>query len=135
MGLLDTTRPTDDRIDTTSCQLPYALYDVDEVKRNTLRFWREAGLSPRITYTTSSMEALRSLVAQGMAVTILSDVAYRPFSREGLRIDTRPVQEGLPPIEIGLVWRRDTVLPPAVTAFKSFMELTFIGPGSGVRII
>ena len=114
---------------------PYALFDADEVKKNTLKFWREAGLKPNIAYTTSSMEALRSLVAQGMAVTILSDVAYRPFSREGLRIDTRPLLEGLAPIEIGMVWKRNLGLTPAVAAFKSFMELTFNGPGSGVKIV
>ncbi len=114
---------------------PYAVYDGDEVQRNTLRFWKEAGLTPNIVYTTSSMEALRSLVAQGMAVTILSDVAYRPFSREGLRIDTRPLQEGLPPIEIGLAWQRGRDLPPTVAAFKSFMELTYNGPGMGVRVV
>ena len=114
---------------------PYVVFDSDEVKKNTLRFWREAGLSPNIAYTTSSMEAVRSLVAQGMAVTILSDVAYRPFSREGLRIDTRPLLEGLPPIEIGMVWRRSCEMTPAVAAFKNFMELTFNGPGSGVKIV
>lgn len=114
---------------------PYVIFDADEVKKNTLRFWREAGLKPTIAYTTSSMEALRSLVAQGMAVTILSDVAYRPFSREGLRIDTRPLLEGLPPIEIGMVWKRNCELTRAVAAFKNFMELTFNGPGSGVKIV
>lgn len=114
---------------------PYVVFDSDEVKKNTQRFWRGAGFKPNIAYTTSSMEALRSLVAQGMAVTILSDVAYRPFSREGLRIDTRPLMEGLPPIEIGMVWRRNCEMTPAVDAFKSFMELTFNGPGSGVKIV
>ncbi|MFM7331979.1 MAG: LysR substrate-binding domain-containing protein, partial [Brachymonas sp.] len=114
---------------------PYAIYDADEVQRNSMRFWKEAGLTPHIAYVTSSMEALRSLVAQGMAVTILSDVAYRPFSREGLRIDTRPLQEGLPPIEIGLTWQRGRELAPAVAAFKSFMELTYNGPGMGVKVV
>lgn len=114
---------------------PYVLFDSDDVKKNTLRFWRVADLKPNIAYITSSMEAVRSLVAQGMAVTILSDVAYRPFSREGLRIDTRPLLEGLAPIEIGLVWRRRNELAPAVKAFKNFMELTFNGPGSGVKIV
>jgi DNA-binding transcriptional LysR family regulator len=113
---------------------PYAIYNSDEVQRNTVRFWEAVGLKPRIAYTTSSMEALRSLVAQGMAVTIISDVAYRPFSREGLRIDTRPLQEGLPPIEIGLAWQRGRELPPAVAAFKGFLELTYNGPGMGVRV-
>jgi DNA-binding transcriptional LysR family regulator len=113
----------------------YVVFDSDEVKKNTLKFWQDAGLKPDIAYTTSSMEAVRSLVAQGMAVTILSDVAYRPFSREGLRIDTRPLLEGLPPIEIGIIWKRDHDLTPAAAAFKSFMELTFNGPGAGVKIV
>jgi DNA-binding transcriptional LysR family regulator len=114
---------------------PYAVLDSDETKENTLRFWKELGLKPNIVYMTGSIEALRSYVAQGMAVTIISDVSYRPFSREGLRIDTRPLQEGLPPIEIGLVWRRGHELTPAVAAFKSFMELTFNGPGMGVKVV
>ncbi len=113
---------------------PYAVLNSDETKENTLRFWQELGLQPNIVYTTGSIEALRSYVAQGMAVTIVSDVSYRPFSREGLRIDTRPLQEGLPPIEIGLVWRRGQEFSPAVQAFKSFMELTFNGPGMGVKV-
>ena len=115
--------------------LPYVVFDSDDVKKNTLKFWNDVGEVPNIVYTTSSMEAVRSLVAQGMAVTILSDVAYRPFSREGLRIDTRPLLEGLPPIEIGIAWKRGQELTPAVAAFKSFMELTFNGPGTGVKIV
>ncbi len=105
-------------------ELPYAVNDHDETLRNTLRFWQEAGLQPNLVYKAASIEAVRSLVAYGMAVTILGDVAYRPFSREGLRIYTRPLQEGLPPIEIGLAWQRGRELPPAVAAFRDFMEMT-----------
>jgi DNA-binding transcriptional LysR family regulator len=105
-------------------QLPYVMNVQDEVQRNTLRFWKDAGLEPNVVYRAESIEAVRSLVAYGMAVTILGDVAYRPFSTEGLRIYTRPLQEGLPPIEIGLVWRRGHELPPAAAVFKDFMEMT-----------
>ena len=113
---------------------PYVILDADDVPMNTAKFWKAAGLEPCIAYSMSSIEAVRSVVALGMAVTILSDVAYRPFSREGLRIDTRPLQEGLPPIEIGMVWKRGRELPPAVAAFKSYMELTFNGSGGGVWV-
>jgi DNA-binding transcriptional LysR family regulator len=105
-------------------QLPYVMNVQDEVQRNSLRFWKEAGLEPNVVYQAESIEAVRSLVAYGMAVTILGDVAYRPFSTEGLRIYTRPLQEGLPPIEIGLVWRRADELSPAIAIFKDFMEMT-----------
>ena len=116
-------------------QLPYVLYNMDETPRNTLLFWRHAGLEPNIRYRVTSMEALRSLVAQGLAVTILSDVTYRPFSSEGLRIETRPLLDGLPAIEIGLVWDARRELPAPVEALRTFMQLTFGGPGSGVKVV
>lgn len=111
-------------------QLPYVLYDQDETPRNTLLFWEQFGLEPDIRYRVTSIEALRSLVAQGLAVTILSDVIYRPFSSEGLRIERRPLFEGLPPIEIGLVWPAERGLTGAVAAFSSFMQLTLDGSGA-----
>lgn len=75
------------------------------------------------------------LLAQGLAVAILSDASYRPFSTEGLRIETRPLDDGLPFIEIGLAWDIRHPLSPAADTFKTFMELTFGGPGSGVRLV
>lgn len=116
-------------------QLPYVLYNQDETPRNTLLFWRHAGLTPNIRYRVTSMEALRSLVAQGLAVTILSDVTYRPFSSEGLRIETRPLLDAMPAIEIGLAWDASRELAAPVEALRSFMQLTFGGPGSGVKVV
>jgi DNA-binding transcriptional LysR family regulator len=75
------------------------------------------------------------MVALGQAVTILSDVAYRPWSSEGLRIEARPLQNGLPPVEIGLVWLRNRDLPPAAKTFCEFMRLTYSGPGLGIKVI
>lgn len=115
--------------------LPYVLYDQDETPRNTALFWKRAGFEPNIRYRVTSIEAVRSLVAQGMAVTVLSDVIYRPFSAEGLRIETRPLLDGLPAIEIGLIWHAERDLSPAASAFCTFMQLTFGGPGSGVRVV
>lgn len=110
--------------------LPYVLYDQDETPENTLLFWQRFGLEPDIRYRVTSIEALRSLVAQGLAVTILSDVIYRPFSSEGKRIETQPLLEGLPPIEIGLVWPAGREQSPPVAAFTSFMRLTLAGEGT-----
>ena len=115
--------------------LPYVLYNQDDTPRNTLLFWQRAGLEPNIRYRVTALEALRSFVAQGLAVTILSDVAYRPFSSEGLRIETRPLLDALPAIEIGLAWdpKREGSAP--VDALRAFLQLTFGGPGSGVRVV
>jgi DNA-binding transcriptional LysR family regulator len=111
-------------------ELPYALYGPDETPRNTLLFWQRAGLEPNIRYRVTSIEAIRSLVAQGLAVTVLADVIYRPFSSEGLRIEARPVLDGLPAIEIGLAWDAERPQSASVAAFAAFMRLTFSGPGS-----
>ncbi|MFN7857277.1 MAG: LysR family transcriptional regulator [Acidovorax sp.] len=115
--------------------LPYALYTQDETPRNTMRFWQSCGLQPNIKYRVSSVETLRSLVAQGLAVSIISDAAYRPFSMEGLRVETRPLDDGLPSIEIGLAWSPRRPMTPATEIFKTFMQLTFGGVRSGVRVI
>ncbi len=115
--------------------LPYVIYNYDETPRNTMLFWKPSGLTPNIRYYVSSIESVRSLIAQGLAVAILSDASYRPFSTEGLRIETRPLNDGLPFIEIGLAWDVREMLSPAAATFKTFMELTFGGPGSGVRVV
>lgn len=115
--------------------LPYVLYTDDETPRNTLRFWQSSGLQPNIKYRVSSLEALRSLVAQGLGVSIVSDPAYRPFAMEGLRIETRPLDDGLPSIEIGLTWSSRRPMTPAAEIYKTFMQLTFGGVRSGVRVV
>lgn len=111
--------------------LPYAMFAMDETPRSTLRFMRRAGVEPRVRYRVTSLEALRSLVAQGLAVTVLSDVGYRPFSSEGLRIEVRPLTDAIPPIEIGLVRRRDAATSEALREFTQFMQMTFGGGSVG----
>jgi DNA-binding transcriptional LysR family regulator len=101
---------------------PYALLDVDEVERTTLGFWALHGLTPNVTLRTSSIEAIRTTVGLNRAVTILSDVAYRPWSREGFKIETRPLLEGLPSIDIGLVHQRGNDSAP-LQALLNFLKL------------
>jgi DNA-binding transcriptional LysR family regulator len=115
--------------------LPYVLYNQDETPLNTRLFWNRMGQKPDIRYRVTSIEALRSLVAQGLAVTILSDVAYRPFSSEGLRIETRPLLDELPAIEIGVAWHPKRGRSAPGEALRAFLQLTFGGPGSGVKVV
>ena len=48
---------------------------------------------------------MRSLVANGVGVTILPDIFYRPWSLEGERIERRATREIIPALEIGVAWR------------------------------
>lgn len=69
------------------------------------------------------------MVANGMGVTILSDMVYRPWSLEGQRIETRLVTEPIPSMDVGLAWARNAELSGATRAFRDFMSLTFNGAG------
>lgn len=99
----------------------YILATVDEGELSTARYWQEKGLHPRVAFRTSSMEALRGLVAHGFGVTILSDMLYRAWSLEGKKIDIRPLADAIPPMELGLIWHPQETLSEAAQAFRQFL--------------
>lgn len=101
---------------------PYIMLTVDEADQTQARFWKGFGLEPEVMFATSSVEAVRSLVAAGMGVTILSDMVYRPWSLEGQRIEQRALVEAVPSMDVGLVWPKSRPLPPAATVFRSFLS-------------
>ena len=59
---------------------PYLLLTTDDNTATTLRYWKKHGLKPDVHFRTVSLEAVRSLVAANIGVTILSDLVYRPWS-------------------------------------------------------
>src|SRR3546814_5355272 len=60
-----------------------------------------------VAMRTSSLEALRGLVAYGFGVSILSDLVYRPWSLEGKKIVAIPILDPVPPMDVGLLWPRE----------------------------
>jgi DNA-binding transcriptional LysR family regulator len=100
---------------------PYILITVDESERSTLRYWKENGVEPNIAFRTSSMEALRGLVAHGFGVTILSDMVFRPWSLEGKRIEARPILNAIPQMDAGMLWRKGATLDAPALAFQQFL--------------
>lgn len=100
---------------------PYILLTEDEGEESTLRYWNSRGLTPNIAFRTSSMEAVRGLVAHGFGVTILSDMVYRPWSLEGKKIEARPVLDAVPHMEVGLIWHPESELSPTADAFRQFL--------------
>ena len=110
---------------------PYVMLTVDEADRTALRYWEPTPHRPSIFFGTSSVEAVRSLVATGMGITILSDMVYRPWSLEGQRIEVRTVTDHVPTMDVGLAWRRGTNMSPHTRAFYEYLSLTFSGSGQG----
>jgi DNA-binding transcriptional LysR family regulator len=105
----------------------YVMLTVDEASQTAARYWQPSGLRPNVVFRTSSVEAVRSMVADGMGVTILSDMVYRPWSLEGQRIELRNVAADIPTMDVGLAWDRNKPLSPAARTFHDFLSLTFSG--------
>lgn len=110
----------------------YVALTVDEAVQTAMRYWERTPWRPRLYFETSSVEAVRSMVAIGMGVTILSDMVYRPWSLEGRRIETRVLSDPIPSMDVGLAWKRTANLTEAAHAFREHLSLSFHGPGHNV---
>jgi DNA-binding transcriptional LysR family regulator len=99
----------------------------DELEEVTQQIYRLSGF-PRVAVRTDSIEAMRSLVAVGIGVAVLPNLMYRPWSLEGDRLESRPLLEGLPRLEIGVAWRRGSALSEAARQF-----LVVVGEHSRVQ--
>jgi DNA-binding transcriptional LysR family regulator len=108
---------------------PYVMLTVDEASRTAGRYWERVGVQPNVIFSTSSVEAVRSMVAGGMGITILSDMVYRPWSLEGQRLEARRVADDVPSMDVGLAWLRAEPLKPAAEIFRRFMSVTLGGGG------
>ena len=96
--------------------LPFILLDMDDHVRTVETYWGRLGLRPNVIFKTKSIEAARSLVAQNLGVTILSDLVYRPWSCDGGRIHRTKIVEPIPSMDIGLAIRHAAPLSAAVIA-------------------
>ena len=110
---------------------PYIMLTVDEADRTAMRYWARTPHRPNVIFATSSVEAVRSMVATGMGITVLSDMVYRPWSLDGQRIDVRTLVDEVPSMDVGLVWRRGTNMSAPARAFYEYLSLTFSGSGQG----
>ncbi|HTI01549.1 MAG TPA: LysR family transcriptional regulator [Acidisoma sp.] len=108
---------------------PYIMLTVDEAAHSSLKYWSNTPHQPRVLLRTSSVEAVRSMVANGLGVAILSDMVHRPWSLEGRRIETITVQDPVPPMDVGLAWRANAIFSPAMQAFRSYFQQAFGLPG------
>ncbi|HTR11875.1 MAG TPA: LysR family transcriptional regulator [Roseiarcus sp.] len=96
---------------------PLVLLNVDEIAEAAEQACRLAGARPIVAVRTQSVEAARSLVATGAGVAVLPDLAYRPWSLEGDRIEARDLAEAIPPVEVAVAWRRGAPLTPVGQQF------------------
>ncbi len=102
---------------------PYIMLTVDEASNTAQRYWNRTSYRPRTIFRTSSVEAVRSMVANGMGVTILSDMVYRPWSLDGRRVEVVSLNDRVPSMDVGLAWAADAEMNGPARAFVDFMHL------------
>lgn len=107
---------------------PFILLTVDEAEHSAMRYWKQAGQRPNVRVRTSSVEAVRSMVANGSGVAILSDLVHRPWSLEGKRIETLTISNPVPPMSVGLAWHRERAFSPAMQAVRNYFRDAFLAP-------
>lgn len=112
---------------------PYIMLTVDEAEQTALRYWEPTSLQPAVRVRTSSVEAVRSMVANGSGVSILSDMVYRPWSLEGRRIETVNLHEQVPPMTLGLAWKAEAEISQSIVLFRDYFRQQFMTPFSSHR--
>jgi DNA-binding transcriptional LysR family regulator len=105
---------------------PYIQLTIDEAAKTTLSYWSKHKLAPNVVFRTDSVEAVRSLVATGAGVTILSDMVYRPWSLEGDKLESREISQQIPTMDVGLAWSKSAELPAPARAFIEFCRMEFL---------
>lgn len=108
----------------------YIMLTVDEAAHTTMKYWALTDYQPKVKLRTSSVEAVRSMIANGRGVTILSDMVHRPWSLEGKRISTVQCDTEPPTMDVGLAWRQGKEFSPALRALYAYFQQVFISPQS-----
>lgn len=104
---------------------PYILLTADEGERSALQYWKAKRVEPNIGFRTSTIEAVRGLVAHNFGVTILSDMVFRPWSLEGKRIEARPIVDTVPHMDAGMIWHHQPALSKPAQVFQQFLLHAF----------
>jgi len=106
----------------------YIMLTVDEAAHTTMKYWSLTNFRPKTRLRTSSVEAVRSMVANGQGVTILSDMVYRPWSLEGKRLETVSTDIEIPTMDIGLAWRSSNEFSQPMTLLYDYFKQSFMSP-------
>lgn len=100
----------------------YMMLASDECEENINLIWDQFALKPDIRVRSMSVEAVRGFVAAERGVTILSDLFYRPWSLDGTRVVSKQIEEPIPTMDLGIVWKRNKQLSSAEENFIEFFK-------------
>lgn len=104
---------------------PCVLPDLPVSRRYFKSLFDAVHVTPNICYRTTTIEAVRSFVANGLGYTILTQPIPSLEVFDGKRLVRARIAEPVPPIRIVCVQSSDLQLRPVAEVFKSFLHSEF----------
>jgi DNA-binding transcriptional LysR family regulator len=99
-----------------------------------LSLFRAAGVTPHIAHESPSMEMVRTLVANGLGVSLLTTRPARDTGYDGKRIACRALHGSLQPQSVVLAYPADEDQQPALTqAFAQAVRASFSRQTSSLK--
>lgn len=96
---------------------PFILLSIDDHERIVQGIWDRNSYNANVIFRTNSFEALRSMVAHGLGVALVSDLFFRSWSIDGGRLVSKQMEDKLLPVETGIIWPRTVKLNDACQTF------------------
>lgn len=98
---------------------PLVLINLPHSREYFLSLFRDAGVTPVIAYETSSLEMVRSLVANGLGVSLLTTRPVHDRCQDGRRLACRPLRGPLATQAVAIAY-------PAETRFRTALAGPFV---------
>ncbi|WP_328224286.1 LysR family transcriptional regulator [Streptomyces sp. NBC_00104] len=108
---------------------PLIIYAQPPAQQNADRWFSLAGARPNIRYRTSSIEAVRSMVARGLGFATLIQTWPTDTSIEGLPLASVPLSDPLDHVELVVAHASHVIPTHRARAFLQYAEKTLAGPG------
>ncbi|WP_327727176.1 LysR family transcriptional regulator [Streptomyces sp. NBC_00487] len=108
---------------------PLIIYAQPPAQQNADRWFSLAGARPNIRYRTSSIEAVRSMVARGLGFATLIQTWPTDTSIEGLPLASVPLSDPLDHVELVIAHASHVIPTHRARAFLQYAEKTLAGPG------
>ncbi|MEO6986218.1 MAG: LysR family transcriptional regulator [Paralcaligenes sp.] len=104
---------------------PFILINLPHSREYFLSIFSFAGVTPQIAMETGSLEMVRSLVANGYGLSILTTRPAKDYSYDGKRIVCRPLTGAFPPQKIAFASSAELKLSAAAWAFLHIAQTQF----------
>lgn len=129
--ILSATHPMAGRESVSLAELadePLIIYSEPPAQQNAEQWFAVSGARPNIRYRTSSIEAIRSMVARNLGFALLIQRWPTDTSFEGLPLASVPISDPLDEVELVIAYASDVTLTQRARAFLRYAKETLADP-------